>query len=104
MNLKKKTFLAITVKFVLSVTCVHAQVATDSCKPRPVSLFIVQPGLSLIKQPLPALTGQLSGNSYAKQLPFFCKKELQVQKAVGFPIKFRVGSVEDCDKLEGKNQ
>ncbi len=104
MNLKKKTFLVITVKFLLSVSCVHAQVATDSCKSKPVSFFIVQPNLYTIKQPVSILPGQLPGNFYAKQLPFFCSKELQVQKAVGFPIKFRVGSVEDCDKLEGKNR
>ena len=102
MNLKKKTFLVITVKFLLSVSCVHAQVAADSCKPIPVVFFMVQPDLSIIKQPV--LPHQLPGNFYAKQLPFFCNKELQVQKAVGFPIKFRVGSVEDCDKLEGKNK
>src|SRR6516225_2149186 len=104
MNLKKKTFLAITVKFLLSVSCVHAQVVTDSCKPKPVSFFVVQSNLSVIKQSVSFLPQQLPENLYAKQLPFFCRKELQVQKAVGFPIKFRVGSVEDCDRLEGKNR
>jgi len=47
---------------------------------------------------------QLPGNFYAKQLPFFCSKELKVQKTIGFPVKFRLGSVAYCDKLEGKNR
>jgi hypothetical protein len=102
MNLKKKTLLVITVKFLLSVSCVHAQVAADSCKSKPVSFFVVQLNSSVIKQSI--LSNQLPKDFYAKQLPFFCRKELQVQKAVGIPIKFRVGSVEDCDKLEGKNR
>jgi hypothetical protein len=37
-------------------------------------------------------------------LPFFCSKELKVQKAVGIPIKFRLSTVEYCDRLEGKNR
>jgi hypothetical protein len=30
----------------------------------------------------------------------FLQQGIRCTKAVGFPIKFRVGSVEDCDKLE----
>jgi hypothetical protein len=102
MNLKKKTFIAVTVKILFSVSSLHAQVVADTCKPKPVVFFMVLPDLSIIKQPV--LPNQLPENYYAKQLPFFCRKELQVQKTVGFPIKFRVGSVEDCDRLEGKNR
>ena len=40
---------------------------------------------------------------YSNSLPFFCKKELQLQKLVNFSIKMRVGSVEYSDKMEGKN-
>lgn len=44
----------------------------------------------------------LSANYYATQLGFFCKQELKFEKVVKIPFKFRLGSVEDCDKLEGK--
>ena len=100
MNSKKKTFFAITVKLLFSFACAQAQSTADSAKQKPVLLLPAYTNLSIIKQPV--LPSQLPANFYAKQLPFFCTKELQLQKAFGIPIKFRVGSVEYCDKLEGK--
>ncbi|QEC68171.1 hypothetical protein FRZ67_12995 [Panacibacter ginsenosidivorans] len=44
----------------------------------------------------------LAQDYYASNLGFFCKKEIQVQKIVKFPVKFRVGSVPYCDAMEGK--
>jgi hypothetical protein len=44
----------------------------------------------------------LPSNFYAAHLPFFCDKELKLQKAVKMSVKFRLGSVDACDKLEGK--
>jgi hypothetical protein len=41
---------------------------------------------------------------YSTNLGFFCKKEILVQKAVKFPIKFRLGSVQYCDVIEGKSK
>lgn len=35
-------------------------------------------------------------------LGFFCKKELMIQRALRIPIFFRLGSLEYCNKLEGK--
>lgn len=40
---------------------------------------------------------------YASSLGFFCKKELQLEKKTSIPFKFRLGSVQQCDRLEGKN-
>ncbi|MBS1746318.1 MAG: hypothetical protein JST21_09140 [Bacteroidetes bacterium] len=65
----------------------------------PIHYFFIQPTTQSTFQ-----ITHLPGDFYAKQLPFFCDKELKIQKAVGFPVKFRIGSVEYCDKLEGKNQ
>jgi hypothetical protein len=39
---------------------------------------------------------------YYKNMGFFCKKELQLEKATKIPFKFRLGSVAQCDWLEGK--
>lgn len=45
----------------------------------------------------------LASNYYSSNLPFFCKQELQIQKLTKVPIKFRIGSVEEVDRLEGKH-
>jgi hypothetical protein len=102
MNLKKKTFFALTVKLLFSVTSLHAQVSKDSAKADSVHFFSLYSNAFYAKQS--TLQNQLPGNFYAKQLPFFCSKELQVQRAIGIPIKFRLSTVEYCDKLEGKNR
>ena len=41
---------------------------------------------------------------YLSQLGFFCKQELKFAKATKIPLKWRLGSVEQCDRLEGKHQ
>ncbi len=41
-------------------------------------------------------------NYYIGTIGFFCKKEIQMKKAIRFPIKIRLGSVAYTDKMEGK--
>jgi hypothetical protein len=43
-------------------------------------------------------------NFYTQNFGFFCKKEMQLQKTIKFPFVFRLGSVEMCDRLEGKGK
>jgi hypothetical protein len=61
---------------------------------------------SLIKAPFSFLNTKpitvISSNFYTQNFGFFCKKELQLEKAIKLPLKFRLGSVEQCDWLEGK--
>lgn len=33
---------------------------------------------------------------------FFCRLELKIEHATGFPVRFRLGDVEYVDRLEGK--
>lgn len=37
-----------------------------------------------------------------RDLAFFCKLEVKMEKAARFPVKFRLGDVEYVDRLEGK--
>ena len=39
---------------------------------------------------------------YTQNFGFFCKKELQLEKMTRIPVKIRLGSVQQCDWLEGK--
>ena len=96
---KKKTIFAITVKLLFSASLLHAQAARDSAKQNVIHFYpLYSSNINPLKYPA------IASNFYAKQLPFFCNKELQIQKTTGIPIKFRLGTVEYCDKLEGKNR
>lgn len=39
---------------------------------------------------------------YYNSLGFFCKKEIQLEKALKFPLKLRIGNITYTDKMEGK--
>ncbi len=41
---------------------------------------------------------------YSKKLSFFCKQEIKMDKIIKVPFRFRLGSVEQCDWLEGKRK
>ena len=53
-----------------------------------------------INQPIPYSI--ISSNFYTQNLGFFCKKELQIEKVIKLPLKFRLGTVQQCDWMEGK--
>ena len=44
----------------------------------------------------------ISADHYSQNFGFFCKKELQLEKLTRVPFKFRMGTVQYCDWMEGK--
>jgi hypothetical protein len=49
-----------------------------------------------------ATTPLVAPNFYTSHLGFFCKQELKLNKSTKVPFKFRLGTVQQCDWLEGK--
>jgi hypothetical protein len=44
----------------------------------------------------------LSPDNYYVQSGFFCKREWELEKATHIPFRFRLGSLADCNAMEGK--
>ncbi len=46
--------------------------------------------------------GLISGSYYTDRLGFFCKAELQIQKKISIPFRFRLGSLDYVNWMEQK--
>jgi hypothetical protein len=44
----------------------------------------------------------LPADFYSERMGFFCKKEWGFEKTTHIPLRFRLGSLENCNYLEGK--
>ncbi|HEY4155693.1 MAG TPA: hypothetical protein VGM24_09695, partial [Puia sp.] len=51
------------------------------------------------------ISGETSvpANIYYCQSGFFCKREWELEKATHIPFRFRLGSLDYCNALEGKH-
>lgn len=46
------------------------------------------------------LSKTVSADHYTKGFGFFCRKELQLEKRTGIPLRFRLGSLGYCNSIE----
>jgi len=88
-----KLFIVLTITFFTRKS--HAQsLSVHSYKPLPVRSDSIHM--------LPKIPLILQRDSYVKNLAFFCRQELKLEKALKVPFRFRVGLLEQCNLLEGK--
>lgn len=50
----------------------------------------------------PVVPNVIEADFYTRDFGFFCRKELQFEKATKIPLRFRLGTVSYNDYLEGK--
>ncbi len=52
---------------------------------------------------LPTTAPIVPSNLYYLQSGFFCKREWELERATHVPFRFRLGSLDHCNELEGKH-
>jgi len=77
--------------------------------PLPEKQAEIIPSAHYLSEPAPTESSQASFNMvhsslYYEQLGFFCRKEIQLQKVTTVPVKFRLGSYDYVNWLEGKDR
>ena len=94
--------------FFLSVVFAKAQSVKNGALFMPATIQLKNSSAEyLLKQNSSALAAFyvndiIKPNYYTQHFGFVCKKELALQKAIKVPLHIRLGSLQQCNYLEGK--
>ena len=95
-------------KFIILLFCAGIVSVSAFCQMAPI-IFKTN-GLNKIKADSAAISNNfvavsmlVTPNFYHRNLAFFCRQEIKFEKTTKIPFKFRLGSVQQVDYLEGKN-
>ncbi|MEP6584996.1 MAG: hypothetical protein ABJA90_12055 [Ginsengibacter sp.] len=58
--------------------------------------------IAVTQQISASVQNKIPQDYYTKNFGFFCKQELRVEKAIKIPLRFRLGSLQQCNYYEGK--
>jgi hypothetical protein len=76
--------------------------ATQTISKSPVTLYSTAFSKFSANKPVSTPVYPIQANFYSTNLGFFCKQEIKFEKITKIPFRFRLGSVQQCDWLEGK--
>ena len=66
--------------------------------------YVIAPTLPVKREYMPIHGQNIPVDNYTRNFGFFCKEELQLQKRSGLNFSLRLGTLDYCNMLEGKNK
>ena len=60
------------------------------------------PGTQMERASWPENGAMIPANRVVTHFGFFCRRELELEKTIRLPLRFRLGSLEYCNRLEGE--
>jgi hypothetical protein len=94
-------FLLVLVVLIFNSIRILGQDKLNQFPNRPDALRI-ELSKSPVNMVVPQPLSMISADTYMRHFGYFCKKELQIQKAIQLPLFFRLGNLEYVNRLEGK--